>query len=89
MASGVLTSFPGPTKRRGPGTHCSRMRRGPQKNVGHWISSCINPYNSGRTRRSFTFPHIDSYITLRKAKGQKYMELWLVNVHSIQRYPMP
>ena len=25
-------------RRRGPGTHCSRMRRGPQKNMGHRIS---------------------------------------------------
>ena len=24
--------------RRGPGTHCLRMRQGPQKNVGHLIS---------------------------------------------------
>ena len=36
----TLASFPGPTKeRRGPGTHCLRMRRVPQKNVGHRIPS--------------------------------------------------
>ena len=38
--SSNLASFPGPTKeRRGPGTHCLRMRRVPQKNVGHRIPS--------------------------------------------------
>ena len=35
-----VASFPGSKKeRRGPGTHCLRMCRVPQKNMGHRIPS--------------------------------------------------